>query len=89
MRQDELIEILEERPFVPLRLHLSSGREHVIHHPELAIVGDFVVAIGLPRNENSRIAGRITHCSLDHIIEVEPVDGPAGNGRRGDTSNDS
>ena len=76
MRQDELIEILEERPFVPLRLHLSSGRTHVISHPELAIVGSFIVAIGIPGDNDLRRADKITHCSLDHIVEVEPVDTP-------------
>jgi len=76
MKQDDLIEILEEHPFVPLRLHLSSGRSHVIRHPKLAIVGNYIVAIGLPRDENSRIAEKITHCSLAHIVEVEPVDHP-------------
>jgi len=76
MRQDELIEILEERPFVPLRLHLSSGRTHVIRHPEMAIVGSYIVAIGIPGSGDPHRADRITHCSLDHIVEVEPVDIP-------------
>ncbi len=73
MTQEDLIEILEERPFVPVRLHLSNGREHVIRHPELAIVGQHIVAIGSPREDNPELAGRITHCALSHIAEVEPL----------------
>ncbi len=87
MTQEDLIEILAERPFIPLRLHLSSGRTHVIRHPELAIVAENLVAIGLPRDEESNIAERITHCSLAGVIEVEPLNELSGNGTGVDTGN--
>jgi len=51
MISEELIELLEERPFVPLRVHLSNGRTHDIRHPELAIVGRDVAAIGVEVDE--------------------------------------
>jgi len=73
MNQSDLIEILSERPFVPIRLHLSNGREHIINHPELAIVGEHIVAIGLPREDKPELAGRITHFALNHVVEAEPL----------------
>lgn len=73
MKAEHLIEILEERPFVPLRLHLSDGRKHDIRHPEMAIVSDDVVAVGLPNDDNSFVVERITNCATAHIVEVEPL----------------
>jgi hypothetical protein len=83
MTAEELIELLAERPFKPLRLHLSDGRIREIRHPEMAVVAEDAIAIGVPRDEGSRIAYKITHCSIQNIVEVEPIDagkGPDGNG---------
>lgn len=76
MTAEDLIELLEERPFVPLRLRLDDGRAYEIRHPEMAIVSTTLVAIGLPRSGNSRVAERITHCSLAHVVEAEPLEVP-------------
>jgi hypothetical protein len=32
------------------------------------------IAIGVPRDESSRRAYKITHCSIQNIVEVEPLD---------------
>jgi hypothetical protein len=73
MKAEHLIELLEERPFTHLRLHLSDGRKHDIRHPEMAIVSDDVGAVGLPSSDNSNVAERITNCATAHIVEVEPL----------------
>jgi len=78
MTAEDLIELLEERPFVPWRLRLDDGRSYEIRHPERAIVTPTIVAIGLSSPANgSRLAERVTHCSIAHIVEAEP----AGTGR--------
>ena len=74
MTAEDLIELLEERPFVPLRLRLDDGRSYEIRHPEMAIVSTTFVAIGLPRSIGSRVAERITHCSLAHVMKAEPLE---------------
>ena len=74
MTAEELIELMSERPFKPLRLHLTNGRTYEIRHPEMAVVSDTVVAIGVPKQDGSLIAEKITHCSLPHVVEVEPAD---------------
>jgi len=79
MTAEDLIELLEERPFQPLRLRLSDGRSYEIRHPEMAIVTPTIVAIGLAREGGSRLADRVTHCSVAHIVEAEPV-GAGGGG---------
>lgn len=74
MTAEDLIELLEERPFRPLRLRLADGRFYDIRHPEMAIVTPSIVAIGLSAGTASRLAERVTHCSISHIVEAEPVD---------------
>jgi hypothetical protein len=85
MTAEELIELLEERPFRPLRLHLSDGRIRDIRHAEMAIVAEDAIAVGVPRDEGSRRAYKITHCSIQNIVEVEPLEiekRSGGNGER-------
>lgn len=84
MTAEELIELLAERPFKPLRLHLADGRVREIRHPEMAVVAQDSVAIGIPSDDEPRIAIKITHCSLPNIVEIEPYDPeqrPGGNGK--------
>ena len=69
MSKNELIEMLEERPFAPLRIHMSNGRMHEVRHPENAIVADNHVALLAMRDGEEVI--RII--SLPHINEVEPL----------------
>ena len=74
MTAEDLIELLEERPFKSLRLHLADGRVREIRHPEMAIVAESSVAIGVPRNDESKIAMKITHCPIPNTVEVEPFE---------------
>ncbi len=69
MLKEELVEMMAERPFIPLRLHMSNGRMHEIRHPENALVGDYHIALLVVRNgiEMFRIV------SLPHVNEVEPI----------------
>ena len=73
MKAEDLIELLEERPFSPIRLYLSDGRTHDVRHPEMAIVSEKIVTVGLTRDESFFVADRITHCATAHIVEAEPM----------------
>jgi hypothetical protein len=77
MKAEELIERLEERPFQPLRLHMSNGRIHEIRHPEMAIVTETLIAIGIPRDDESGMAASVRLCSLPHVVEAEPIEASA------------
>jgi hypothetical protein len=71
MKPEELAELLAERPFLPLRFHMSSGRVHEVRHPENAIVGEDVVALAVP--QDGRELPLIRLVSVSHINEVETV----------------
>jgi hypothetical protein len=71
MKPEELIEILSERPFVPVRIFLSNGRTHDIRHPEMAIIGEEVMALGVARDDSPW--PRIRFVSIPHITEVAQV----------------
>ncbi|MEX2316371.1 MAG: hypothetical protein WD669_04405 [Pirellulales bacterium] len=75
MSAEELYEMLQQRPFTPIRLHISNGKTYDIRHPEMAIVAQSIVTVGLTGdNGNGRgIARGIIHCSLSHIVQVEPL----------------
>lgn len=80
MKPEDLIELLEERPFVPLRLHMSNGRMHEVRHPEMAIVGEDIVALGVEREDS--VYPRIRLVSLAHVNEVEQIQAKANQGTK-------
>ncbi|MCG8585148.1 MAG: hypothetical protein MI757_10585 [Pirellulales bacterium] len=72
MKAERLIEMLADRPFVPLRIHLNDGRSHDVTHPELAIVSRDMVAIGVV-SDDDKVPERLRFCTLQNITEVERV----------------
>jgi hypothetical protein len=77
MIADDLVRLLEERPFRPLRLYLADGRVREIRHPEMALVSDTLVAIGMPKDTPSKVV-ELTFCSIPNIVEVERFDSANG-----------
>jgi hypothetical protein len=71
MDPKELHEVIKQQPFTPLRLHMSNGRTHEIRHPDDAIVGEEVLAVGV--YENGSEFPRIRLLSIININEVEPI----------------
>jgi hypothetical protein len=67
----EFEQVLKTQPFVPVRLHMSNGRTHEFRHPDNAIVGEEVVAIGV--YEDGRDRPLIRLLSLININEIEPL----------------
>lgn len=73
MRPEEFRELLSARPFVPLRIHMSDGKTFDILHPEFVLVLRGRVDIGIPADTGLGIMDRVEHCSLLHIVRVEPL----------------
>jgi hypothetical protein len=71
MSPEEFESVLKTQPYVPVRIHMSNGRTHELRHPDNAIIGDEVVAIGVYENGSER--PRIRLLSLININEIEPV----------------
>jgi hypothetical protein len=73
MRPEELRELLNTQPFVPLRIHMTDGRTFDINHPDFVLVLRSRVDIGIPQDLESGILDRVEHCSLLHIVRVEKL----------------
>ncbi len=81
MRADDLREFLRAEPFVPFRLHITTGKHVDVMHPELAWVTRSLVAVGAP-DEDGEIAYK-GHYNLLHIAEVELLPKAKKAGRNG------
>ncbi len=74
MRADELRQLLDRRPFEPIRLHISSGQTVDIKHPEMAFVTRSLVVVGVTTSDE-RVADYAVHYNLLHVVKIEPLDG--------------
>lgn len=65
-------DILNRRPFEPLRVVMSSGESYVVLHPEIAFATAESLILALP--DPSRESGeRLVFCSYLHIAHVESL----------------
>jgi hypothetical protein len=74
---------LRGRPFVPLRVVLSTGQIYDIHHPDMAMVGHRDMHIGIPSQNNPTLYHDVTRVAIMHIAELRDLPMPAsasGNG---------
>ncbi len=77
MRPEDIRDFLRRKPFQPFRLTLTDGRTYEVRHPELAMVGRSIVAIGVPaKGEPDLVFDRLVMVSLLHIMQVEPMEMP-------------
>jgi hypothetical protein len=71
MSPDELHQAIKKQPFTPVRLHMSNGRTHDVKHPDDAIIGDEVLALGV--YDEGADWPRIRLLSIININEVEAL----------------
>jgi len=71
MRAKDLKELLDHRPFEPLRFHISSGDYVDVRHPEMVLLSSSMVffAIKFVRG----LLQKFAWYSLVHIVKVEPL----------------
>jgi len=72
MHAVEFIELLKQKPFIPLRIHMSGGVTYDIFHPDNIIVTHSRIDIGRSA-EPGGVVDRVDHCSLLHVIRVEEI----------------
>lgn len=72
MREEDLLKLLQEKPFRPLRIVLTDGSSHEIRHPEFAWVTRSTVLVGLPASALPvpAIDDYVT-IALLHIVKAE------------------
>ncbi len=85
MRPTELTELLRRRPFIPFRIHLTTGESYDIRHPELVWVFRQCADMAINPNPKTGVIERAERVSLLHIVRLEPLEAPVqpekGNGQ--------
>ena len=73
MSPESLREMLNRRPFIPFRLHLSDGRHFVITRPELVFIGGSVTVVGIVQDVRSEFYDEPVIIANRHITSLEPI----------------
>jgi hypothetical protein len=67
---------LRAQPFGPLQIVTSTGQTYDVYHPDLVLVGQRFLVIGLPSDENPSVAEQVTRVSLLHVTELQDLPMP-------------
>jgi hypothetical protein len=77
VRPENIREFVAQRPFRPFRLTLTDGLTYDLRHPDLIMVGQGMVVVGLPAADQTEpIFDRFAMISLLHIMQIEPLEKP-------------
>ncbi len=75
MSQQDMLEMLKQRPFQPFRIHVSDGTVYEIRHPEMMVVGRTKALVLYPPEGLALPAiDRYEAVALLHITRLEPVE---------------
>jgi hypothetical protein len=66
-------DLLEQTPFKPFRLVMSSGQTYDVRHPEMAFLSRTSIYVGVDEADDG-IPAEFRICSFLHVTAVEPVD---------------
>ena len=64
---------LRDRPFTPVRLVTTTGQTYDIYHPDLLMVGQQFLIIGLPSSQNPTVFDQVTRVALAHVTELRDL----------------
>jgi hypothetical protein len=75
IRADDILKFLRVQPFRPFRITTTIGETYDIPHPEMAVLSQNIMAVGLPPKgkEDAEIAEFIVNLALMHIVKIEPL----------------
>jgi hypothetical protein len=76
MTSARIKELLNRRPFRPIRFFLSDGSHHDVPHPEFAWVFGGRVFIGVPGRGASDLDGKVKELAILHVTRVEELSPP-------------
>ena len=83
MTTEDVLQEIDRRPFVPLRLHLSSGKVIDVFYEDTAWVRQNTILIVHRLAPGSQAIGNYDVVALRLIERIEPLNGSAGTSRRG------
>lgn len=75
MRPQDIHQQVKQRPFVPLRLHLSDGSSFDVRHPELIMVSRTVLALMVSGKGGEALPERVFMIDPMHVVRLEPING--------------
>jgi hypothetical protein len=68
---------LRQAPFLPLRIIISSGQTFDVYHPDLVLIGQRDMIIGMASKRNPAVYERVTRVPLMHITALEDLPTPS------------
>ncbi len=71
MTMDDLVRMLQARPFKPFQIRLKNGTVYPVRHPDLALPTQDGVQVGVPRS--ARQADDVAVVPLDQVTALEPL----------------
>lgn len=78
MNPEQIASKLTARPFVPFKITLSEGTQHEIMHPELCVIENRALHIGIKNEDHAGIiVDKLIPVSLIHVVKIEPLE-PSG-----------
>jgi hypothetical protein len=79
MTPEQVRQYAHREPFQPFRIRLHDGRAYDIRHPNLGLVGESVLVVGIPapNDPNPVYYDRTVWLPLAQIDGIEPLAEPA------------
>lgn len=71
MSPDGIRKLLRQQPFKPFRLVMSSGKGYEVRHPEMAMLLQNDILVGVDITDNGMPA-EFDICPLLHVASIEP-----------------
>jgi hypothetical protein len=72
MSPKDLRQMVRAQPFRPFRVELSNGAAYLVSHPDMALVTDTALVIGVPGVKNPDDAERFHIVALEHVARLIP-----------------
>jgi hypothetical protein len=74
MHSKEIGGLLARRPFQPFRVHLTDGRSYEIRHPEINLITQSTLVIGVPvPDDPDPFADHFVRVPITEILRLEPL----------------
>jgi hypothetical protein len=76
LRPEEIRELARRQPFVPFRIHVSDQQHYDVLHPDMIMIGERSVTIGMPGPAPWQYVHTVI-VSLAHITRIDKELSPA------------
>jgi hypothetical protein len=74
MDRAEMQRLLRQRPFQPFRVYVSDGRKYDVRYPDMNLLAESYINIGIPDETGPRpLCDHTEYVRLDRIVRTEPL----------------